>query len=1001
MSSRLSILLVCLWVLQLQHTQVYAQLNTNYQYYGVENGLPSNLIKCLIQDKKGFIWLGTPNGLIRFDGKTFLNVNDIPGCNFLSPTINSLLEDNDSTIIVGTSSGVNTLNTEKFTTDIIPVFNSVKIPTPCDLHLLKTTDGSIYFILNKMYVVRRNTNHALDLIGVEGQQDKKIEKLRYVSEDKDGMIWAVTFNGDVMMMRSGETIFKKHTRLNLELNGLVYTKKFGYLLSSLSGLHSFDPVTNKTQKIFNEIKACSLIYEDASGDVWVSFEYERLYKLSNNGGSEETAKIRLADAYNYQINVVHKDPKQNMWVGTNFGLVKYIASQPVFPSYFTANTKQIDKLNTSTRVITEDPATGDIYFAAYSGTFRINKQTNKIDSIWLDKDYPYIPYAIIYDHGKLWIGTEGNGLYTYNISTKERKQYFLFTKPTRSPETLFIRFMYKLQDGKMLLCDYDQLILFDPHTEKATVIKYKLGPSKEEQIRCLQIIQGKDGNLWLAAENGIFVLNQKGEIIDRIKHLKVSNNTQFKCIVEQDEKYMWFGTENEGIIRYNKLNHTVKSYTTQDGLVNNRINGILVNTEGNLVISTQNGLSYFDAMNEKFTNFKVEDGLVTNEFNTSSFLRTANNQLLFGSINGLIAIPSNFKPILTPSSKLVWSRAYLYNTNYEQTYHWMANGCRLSIPYYNSYFELNFALTNYVNPERNTYYYRIKNVIDEWQALGNQNVLRFNELPAGEYKVEVMAYGNNNNASEGVLTMWLDINEAYYKTWWFIGLIILACVGVGYLIVTARMRQLKMVSDLRMTISSDLHDDVGSVLTRIAIQADYAKTRTNDNEPDVLTRIAESSRAAISNMRDVVWATDVRNDKALNLLDRMREHAESMLGESGIEYDLRANISEAVIIKMNVRQHLYLIYKEALNNIVKHAGATHVTIVLEDKNGALELYIKDNGSGNKNKSNKSGSGLANMRLRAKKLGAKVEIHTEGGYEIRVLVKSYKQSIFWKKLIWEN
>lgn len=1002
MSLRLSILLASLLFLQITTIRLYGQQSSNYQYFGVENGLPTNLIKCIVQDKKGLMWMGTQSGVIRFDGKTFLNVSEIAGCNFSSPIITSLLVDNDSTIIVATAAGVSSLNTEKFVTTQLPVFDNVNVQLPSDVHLLKTSDGSIYFVLNKKYIVRRNPSHTFEAITIDGQTDNIFDKLRYITEDDNGVLWAVLFDGDVLKKKLGEKSFKKHTTLNFEVNGLAYTKKHGYLVSSISGLYSFDPKTNATSRIFEPIKSCSLIYEDANGDVWIGYEYEKLYKLGGIDAGDQTSKIKLIDTYNYQINSIHKDPQSNVWVATNFGLVKYIASTPVFATYFTANTKQIDKLNTSTRVLTEDLATGDLYFAAYSGTFRINNATQKIDSIWLDKDYPYIPYTIIYDNGKLWIGTEGNGLYSYNVNTKERKQYYLLNKPTRgSPETLFIRFMYKLRDGKILICDYDQLILFNPFTEECSVVKYKYGNNNEEQIRALHIIEGRDGNLWVAAENGIFILTQKGGVIERIEALKTISGNQYKCIAEQDETYIWFGTDNEGIVGYNKKNHTTKTYTIKNGLVSNRVNAILINSDDNLWISTQNGLSYFNTINERFTNFKVEDGLITNEFNTSSFLKTSKNELIFGSINGFISIPADFVPKPSPSSNLVWSKVYLYNPKSEKTNYWLANGGEINVPYYNSFFELNFALTNYVNPEHNTYYYRIRDVIDEWQSLGNQNVLRFNELPAGNYEIEIMAYGNNNNASTSILTMKLLVDQAYYKTWWFICLVVMGFIGLGYLIFAARMRQLKMVTNLRMTISSDLHDDVGSVLTRIAMQAEYARTKPVDKLPDVLTKIADYSRSAVSNMRDVIWATDVRNDKALNLLDRMREHAESMLGESRINYTISPNLGNDILIKMNVRQHVFLIYKEALNNIVKHSNATNVIIRLEDNDNSLKLYIKDNGVGNNNNLHHSGSGLANMRLRAKKLNAQITINDESGYEIVVVVKSYKQNKFWKKLIWKN
>jgi signal transduction histidine kinase len=229
----------------------------------------------------------------------------------------------------------------------------------------------------------------------------------------------------------------------------------------------------------------------------------------------------------------------------------------------------------------------------------------------------------------------------------------------------------------------------------------------------------------------------------------------------------------------------------------------------------------------------------------------------------------------------------------------------------------------------------------------------------------------------------LIIERAYYNTWWF-RVLLLAVLGIAVWVgVSLRIRQLRQMAELRTKISSDLHDDVGSVLTRIALQSELARKKVKSSEVAIFESIAETSRTAISNMRDVIWSTDARNDQVSSLVDRMREHANEMLEpvNKSCRFDVQCE-DEGKKLSMETRQHMYLIYKEAINNVVKHSDATEVEIIFILTGKELRLKIADNGSPQPANA-RSGSGLRNMRMRAARMGAEISISMVHGYVIQL------------------
>lgn len=216
----------------------------------------------------------------------------------------------------------------------------------------------------------------------------------------------------------------------------------------------------------------------------------------------------------------------------------------------------------------------------------------------------------------------------------------------------------------------------------------------------------------------------------------------------------------------------------------------------------------------------------------------------------------------------------------------------------------------------------------------------------------------------------------------FVSLFLLGGLGLMYFYYQNQIKRAAQMAEIRTKISSDLHDDVGSILSGLAMQTEVLAMTAKEVDKPKLERLGELSRNAMGRMRDTVWAIDSRKDKIENLLDRMREFAAETLTPKEFSYDLEIkNIEESKVIPANQRQNIYLIFKEAITNIIKHSNGNKVDILLKNEGNELILRIRDNGTVAEKSYKTTGLGTSNMERRAKQLGGHLSFVKEGGFEV--------------------
>jgi hypothetical protein len=286
-----------------------------------------------------------------------------------------------------------------------------------------------------------------------------------------------------------------------------------------------------------------------------------------------------------------------------------------------------------------------------------------------------------------------------------------------------------------------------------------------------------------------------------------------------------------------------------------------------------------------------------------------------------------------------------------------------------------FAALDFAAPERNQYMFMLEGFDRDWIRAGNRRFALYSRLPGGDYVFRVRGSNSDGVWNQSGAAVSIRVIPPYWETWWFRGLAVLAFAGLLIIVYQYRVRRAVEIERMRTQIASDLHDDIGSRLTRIAVQSEIIQ---HTDDPAVTRsasgRIGAACREIITTMSDVIWSIDARNDTWGDLLDRMRDCGTEIFNGTSVElaidqrgFDLRQ------AIPVDLRQNLYLIFKEALSNAARHSKARRVTVMMEQVNGRLSMDIADDGGGMEPYARQGGQGLRNMQMRAERIRATLQI----------------------------
>lgn len=981
--------------------------------------ISNNSITAIAEDNAQNLWVGTIDGLNKLNmatGKCVRYQHNPEQPHSLSHNyITSLAFDRSGTLWVGTQQGGlnEAINLDPRHPDSLSFYRHQH--TPNDSTSLSS--NHIRFVLDDtlnekrmLWIGTANGLNAFDkstrkfvryFYKPDNANSLCTNDLYSAYQDKAGDLWIGASEGclsQLTIVSGGEIRFRHHKLgANQKVYGIIGDEDDNLWLSTrYHGLYRFN--RNTHQIAYYDEKALHLknvsrfapstAFIDHAGALWIA-TWPFLYK--NDPHRQRFAYVPLdppPNIWSMGISAFWADHAGSLWIGTyGSGLLKY------------------------------DSAGGQVsHFAPDSS------QKRYLSSRWVQ--------SILEDRsGAIWVGTF-HGLNRYDPRRDRFENYYWDPGKRDNPKNLISNYIYCLYEdrqGDVWIGSARGLSRFDHLTGK---FAHYLNDS-DNQIAMTghyigAIHEDRKGTMWVGA-NGIYQFDRRlGELAPFYYETESGPRwiDQMVFAIREDRSgNLWIATF-EGLFRID-VEQKVTHFTERDGLPSNHVYGIVEDNEGFLWISTFKGLVKYDPRSATFRRHDLKEGFLRNELGYA--YRDKDGRCYLAQANGFTMFhPEDIKDNpYVPPVRITGMKVFDQPVTFAKP---IAKLDDIRLSYSQNMFAFDFVALNYTDSYKNQYAFKMEGFHDDWIYCGNRRTATFTNLDPGKYLFRVKGSNNDGVWNEDGASIRVIITPPWWRTVWayasYAFLFIASVFGVIRFEVDRHKRKVEVrlreererrrletaehraiVAELqaraaeaekeiekeqmRSRIAGDLHDEIGSNLSTIAIVSQIAadKLKAGDSEKRRLQEIPRLARQTAESMRDIIWFINPENDSMDKLVVKMRQTANLMLEH--IDFSFNAPATEiSFAADVNFRRNLYLIYKECLQNIIKHAQATKVEIAITMSGSCFQLRVSDNGIGFDAAREFAGNGLKNFQWRAAEMGGTIEISSDrsSGTTVRLVIK---------------
>lgn len=967
----------------------------------IDDGLSQGMVNSIIQDRFGFMWFATKDGLNRYDGYHFVVYrHEVNNKSSLADNfINVVFEDSRGRLWVGTAtSGLDLFDraAETFThfrhnesdSNSINGNNITAIKQRSDGLIFVTTNQGLCVLIEsedkngQPFFLFKTIMGGYTCLSYPGYHntlwitpgDNKLYCL--TGNNKPGFVKKAFAFADLPAQQSTGYRPLIQSVASDTLNHILYFIRYNAVIKYDEKNGAYENITGNNF----EVKFITQPVFYSNGNIWIPND-ARL--LVFDVKKRTTLCIQSAnprfDIMVNSINCVYEDRSGNLWIGTSgYGLLKYNARADKFHHTDNVSIGWMQEDNNGNILIVKR---GDLVwlFDKKTRSF-VDKMSDNSNIKDLFKGG--IEAAVQDKDGSYWIARQK--LLHYN-NTAKTYEYPVLKKGLCFP-------LYNDNDDILWMGTDDALAAYNKRTKHFTYYPYPVYTDNTPYKFIEAVYQQNDSIFWLGTLSGLFRFNKNTGTWKQFKNdpadtSSLSYDLIFSLCADPvyPNKFLWVGTNGGGLNRFDISTGKFLRYSTKDGLPNDVVYGILADDDGNLWISTNKGLSRFTLPEDRagsgsFYNYEAKDGLQSNEFNRYAFCKAKDGTLFFGGVNGFNYFdPRNLSNNTVPPNiiitdfKIANDPVAIYGSNnLLQKPIYLTDKIVLKYKYNMLSFE--FAAMDFSQPGKNLYQYKLEGFDENWIQSGTAHTATYTNLDPGTYTFRVKGSNSDGIWNEKGTSVQLVILPPWYMTWWLRTLLSITIIALVYIFYRYRLQQALRLQAVRNRIASDLHDEIGSNLSNISIFSNVAQQNASNENNALLKKISEYTQVSMEAMSDIVWMINARNDRFENIIIRMRSLAAEIFEAKHctlhIELDDRLN---NIKLNMEKRKNFYLIYKEAINNIAKYAACKDVWINMQMQHNEVLLQIKDNGNGFDVAKRKNGNGLFNMQHRAEMLNGKLII----------------------------
>lgn len=993
------------YILLLLSLQLPAQLQQKYLFSSLSsrNGLVSEETTGVQQDTRGFIWIATRDGLQRYDNRRFLTYRYVSGDSRSLPNdiiLQMKIDNKDRLWLICKENRLGYFNTSELRFHEVPVLLPKEELRNASSQLIIDGDNDIFLVIYGIGIFRYDETQDKFLPGnLPFRYPKDWNPVSITHDKPHGVYWILCDSGLAKYNSVRKSLsYRNHNTdqdsvianyASLLYVSNLYPDKAGryWLLSGTARnpgifLYSYDRVSGikKDWKIFDLDKSVYQemydIDQQEDGTIWI-MGTSLFAQLNEKTGKFTEIPSNLPGQFSIRyeaIRQLYEDRENNLWICSNKGVYRFNPTGQFFHN-----------------VINYRPETAKTDY---------HQQVSDI---------------IQTTNGDIIVSTFGDGSFLYDSSFRAAPFAYTYSKTNED----FITCLYQQRSGVLWRGQpYGSLIISYPNR---SVEKIRIPEFNNSLIR--QITEDNDGNTWIGAQNGKLV---KWTAATKKFSLVHDFGNCIRRLLTDKKGDIWICTEQEGvykinttlgnilahystsgaegkrllsnyssdIIQYNDTlyviaagginllnarNNTIDYTGTHNELPSNTVTNVIKDRTGNLWVTTQSGICSINMKNYVVTNYNERDGVHTNSFSDGAACLLQDGRIAIGTPHDWMV----FDPSLIAKSGLK-NAPDITIAQFAQMNKWLSLDSLKKLPVIELPYDQNSVTIEFTTLTYQSSYgifYMLENLDKDWQLsrLGNQAV--YNYLPPGTYTFKAMCKSADGTPSKNLAILKIKIKSPFWKTWWFLGMLVFVGIYILYWLDKLRMQKLRATESIRTRIATSLTEDMSNSLSNINISSELAKTKIDtdtERTKEYISAISDTSNRMVQAMYDMVWSINPSVDTMGDTIDRMKSFAGEIenLYQLNVDFDVDKQVSN-LKLDMEHRYELLSVFKEAITNAGKHSGGRFVKVSIRYKKQKLMMMIVDDGKGfNMDNLAMLGRGISDMRRRSAAINASFYIESE-------------------------
>jgi signal transduction histidine kinase/ligand-binding sensor domain-containing protein len=970
-----------------------------------EQGLPHNSVRAIIQTRDGYLWIGSDDGVARFDGVRFVSFGLREGLR--NGLVRNLLEDREGALWIGTAGGGLTRWYEgEFTT--LTVTNG--LPADSITALAEDNSGRLWIGTENGLVFRQN-GQISSSSAAEAFKGKRITTLY---KDNAGVLW-VGVKGAGIFRLAGER-FEPLTNQGVET---LLLDSHCLLVDQASRIWvgaGDDFVLCREQGQWRRYRIprhlarpyISSLAEEPDGTVWAGSVSEGLFQFKAGKLTAINASSGLSDNLVESLSV---DVEGNLWVGTGAGLTRLRRKSLTAFGY------------------NEGLGYGAVHGLAETapGIIRAAKPGEGL-YCWEGRtfsrcDVPGLPLMEVNallrgKDGACWVAANG-GVHQLAAPTERSSAAQLI-----GLKNLNVLSLAEARDGLWAGTREGELW-------RLRGKEWAVEPLPPPRSPVTAIVNDRDDVVWVGTD-GAGLYQMKGGVRTRFSKQGGLLSDSIRTLFLDSEGGLWIGTAGGGLSHWREGH--LNTFTAQEGLPDNTISQILEDSAGRLWLGSRRGIARVrknelaDLAAGKVSAIYPQiygqpEGMLSEEC-TGGFhpagLKTKAGLLWFSTLKGAVVADPRPQTLDTPPPSVVLEQVLVDSVEADLRPRPRSRrkpasgsaaaagakpGSEIKIAAGKRRLEFQYTGLSFSAPERVRFRYRLEGLDSDWVDAGTRRAAFYSYLPPGNYRFRVIACNSDGVWNQEGASLALAVSPRFWQAWWFVGAFALALLGsVGGAVRFVEKRKLqghleqieqeRALERERARIAQDLHDDLGSSLTRISLLSHLAKAdKDNPGQVEIhANKISQSASQTVRALEEIVWALRPGSDTLQSLVDYISHFANELCEGDSLRcrLDLPRDLP-AVPLPPEMRHNIFLIVKEALANALKHAAASEIRLQVKSSSDSLEIVVQDNGRGFDPAAlaeNSERHGLGNMRRRTEAMGGTLETRSApgGGATVRLFVK---------------